>query len=69
MIVYDRLWKTMEQKRINTYVLREKYGIDSQTIRRLKNNQNVTMRTLDKLCDILQCSLEDIVEDRSNVEQ
>ncbi|MCI9414943.1 MAG: helix-turn-helix transcriptional regulator [Clostridiales bacterium] len=69
MIVYDRLWKTMEQKRINTYVLREKYGIDSQTIRRLKNNQNVTMRTLDKLCDILQCSLEDIVEYRSNDEQ
>ena len=66
MIVYDRLWKTMEQKGVNTYTLREKCGIDSQTIRRLKNNQNVTMRTLDKLCEILQCSLEDIVEYRSS---
>lgn len=62
MIRFDRLWKTMEERNISTYYLREKSGIDSKTIRRLKNNENIETKTLDKLCSVLKCSLEDIVE-------
>lgn len=62
MIVFDKLWKTMELKGISTYVLREKCGIDSKTIRRLKANENIETKTLDKLCDALECKIEDIVE-------
>ncbi len=62
MIVFDRLWKTMRDKNISTYVLREKCGIDSKTVRRLKANENVETKTLDKLCEVLQCGLEDIAE-------
>ena len=35
MIIFDRLWETMEKKGITTYMLREKCGIDSKTVRRL----------------------------------
>ena len=62
MIQFDRLWKTMEQKNITTYQLREQCGIDSKTIRRLKANENMETKTLDKLCAALQCKLEDIAE-------
>ena len=62
MIVYDRLWKTMRKKGVSTYTLREKCGIDSKTIRRLKANENIETKTLDKLCAALSCELEDIAE-------
>ena len=62
MIKFDRLWKTMERRGMTTYRLREQCGIDSKTIRRLKANENMETKTLDKLCAALQCKLEDIAE-------
>ncbi|MBQ9963542.1 MAG: helix-turn-helix transcriptional regulator [Clostridia bacterium] len=62
MIKFDRLWETMKQKGVSTYSLREKSGIDSKTVRRLRANENIETKTLDKLCAALQCNLEDIAE-------
>jgi len=62
MIVFDKLWITMKQKGFSTYKLREKCGIDSKTIRRLKANENIETKTIDKLCTALNCSIEDIAE-------
>jgi len=66
MIIFDKLWKTMKQKGVSTYQLREKCGIDSKTIRRLKANENIETKTLDKLCTALDCKLEDIAEFKHN---
>ena len=62
MICFDRLWKTMEQKNISTYQLRERCGIDSKTVRRLKANDNMETKTLNKLCAFLNCQLDEIAE-------
>ena len=62
MIKFDRLWKTMEKRNISTYYLREKSGIDSKTVRRLKNNENIETKTIDKLCKALDCDINDILE-------
>lgn len=62
MIKFDKLWKIMEERNISTYYLREKAGIDSKTVRRLKANENIETKTLDKLCAALNCKLEDIAE-------
>lgn len=62
MIRFDKLWQTMDKKNISTYQLREQCGIDSKTIRRLRANENMETKTLDKLCTILDCRLEDIAE-------
>lgn len=62
MIVFDRLWKTMKDRGMSTYQLRERCGIDSKTIRRLRANENIETKTLDKLCAALSCKLEDIAE-------
>lgn len=62
MIVFDRLWITMENQGVSTYFLREQAGIDSKTIRRLRANDNMETKTLNKLCAALSCKLEDIAE-------
>ena len=62
MITFERLLVTMEKRGISTYQLRERCGIDSKTIRRLRANENIETKTLDKLCTALSCRLEDIAE-------
>ena len=62
MICYKPLWKTLQKKNVTTYWLREQCGIDSKTIRRLKANENIQTKTLNKLCKALNCRLEDIAE-------
>lgn len=62
MIVFDRLWDVMKEKGISTYQLRERCGIDSKTVRRLRANDNMETKTLNKLCEILDCHLEEIAE-------
>ena len=62
VIIFDRLWDTMKEKNVSTYYLREKCDIDSKTIRRLRANENIETKTLDKLCSVLKCKLEDIAE-------
>ena len=62
MIVFDKLFYLMQQKGVSTYQLREKCGIDSKTVRRLKANDNMETKTLNKLCTVLDCKVEDIME-------
>ncbi len=61
MIVYDKLWETMRKKGVSTYTLRERCGIDSKTIRRLRANENVETKTVDRLCTALNCRVEDVL--------
>ena len=61
MIVYNRLWKTMALKGVTQYKLITN-GISHSTLSRLKKNQTVNTDTLDKLCIILKCNIEGIVE-------
>lgn len=60
MIQYDPLWQTMKQKGITQYALIQA-GVDRRTLDWLKKNKNITMLTLEKLCDILDCTPNDIV--------
>ena len=62
MIIFDKLWIKMKEKGVSTYKLREECGIDSKTVRRLKANDNIETKTLDKLCAALDCKIEDIAE-------
>ena len=61
MISYDPLWKTMESKNITTYTLIYKHGINSRTINNLKHNKGITVYTIERLCDILDCTPNDIL--------
>lgn len=62
MIVYDRLWKTMKQRGISQYRLIKDFQISTGQLDRLRKNENVNVYTLNQLCKILNCKLEDIAE-------
>lgn len=51
----------MENQKVSQYKLLQS-GIDNKTLDRLKKNQNITLATLEKLCNILECTPNDIVE-------
>ena len=62
MISYEPLWETMRKRGATTYTLQVKGQISSSTIRRLKANESVSTNTLEALCKILDCTLNDIIE-------
>lgn len=61
MISYDPLWKTMQAREVTTYDLIYKQGMSANTIHRLRHGRNVSTKTLDELCEILQCDVSDII--------
>ena len=62
MISYSPLWDTMKAKGISTYRLIYQYGFSRGTLDSLKQGRNITLRTLNDLCTILDCRVEDIIE-------
>ena len=61
LISYDKLWVTMKEKNINQYTLIKDYHISAGQLSRLRKNSYVSTHTIDMLCDILDCNVEDIM--------
>lgn len=62
MVSYDRLWETMEKRKISQYRLIKEFGLSSGQMSRLKKNTYVSTHTLETLCRILNCRIEDVME-------
>lgn len=62
LIVYDPLWATMKLKGITTYTLIKEFSFSRGTLDSLKHNRNISTATLNDLCKILGCRVEDILE-------
>ncbi|MDD6405046.1 MAG: helix-turn-helix transcriptional regulator [Clostridiales bacterium] len=60
MISYEPLWKTLKEKGITQYQLINTYKISAGQLSRLRSNNHVSTHTLDRLCEILDCNLEDV---------
>ena len=61
VISYEPLWNTMKKNRVSQYKLLQS-GINNRTLNALKNNRNITVMTLERLCRILNCTPNDIVK-------
>jgi len=59
---YERLSKQTLKRKINKTALRDIAGITNSTLSRLSKNETVSMDTLARICEALQCGLEDVVE-------
>ena len=64
VISYDKLWKLMIDKKINKTQLSEKAGITTNAMAKLGKNESVQLEILVKICNVLKCEIEDIVEIR-----
>ncbi len=60
IISYEPMWKTMKRKGISQYKLLKR-GIDHRTLNTLKHGGNITMRTLENICRILDCEAGEVV--------
>ncbi len=61
MISYEPMWKTMEKKNITQYRLLQG-GLDNKTLHKIKQNRNITLQTLEKICIILRCKPNDVIK-------
>ena len=61
MVRYDKLWMTMREKGITKYRLTQEYHFSKALIHKLMHNQIVSLYTIDRLWNILDCNVEDVV--------
>lgn len=61
MISYEPFWETLKRKNISQYQLINIYHISAGQLSRMRSNSHISTHTLDILCEILDCSINDIV--------
>ncbi len=59
---YDSLWKILENKGMSKEDLKRATGMSSATIAKLSKNENINMKSLEKICEVLNCEVQDIIE-------
>lgn len=62
MISYAPMWETMSKKGATTYTLRFKGGISGATVQRIQHNESISTNTIDALCKILKCRVDEVIE-------
>lgn len=62
MIDYSPFWETLERSDENWYTLTSKHHLSHSTLHRLKHNKDVSTKTLNDLCRILNCRLEEVAQ-------
>jgi putative transcriptional regulator len=62
MITYDPFFKTLSRKRITTYKLINEFGFSKGTLDSLRQNKNITMETLNNICNLLDCEVDDVIK-------
>lgn len=60
MIDYTPFWRTLEKSEENWYTLTNKHHVSHSTLSRLKHNKDISMKTVNDLCRILKCTIQDI---------
>ena len=61
IISYNPMWDTMKKRGVSQYKLLNS-GIDNKTLDSIKKGKNITLSTLEKLCVIIGCTPNEIVE-------
>ena len=61
MITYEPFWNTLKTKNITQYKMIKEYNVSAGQLSRMRANQNISTHTIDILCDILDCRVEDII--------
>ena len=61
-ILYNNLWKTLIDKKINKRELCKKVGISSSTVAKMVKGESVTLTIIERICKELECEIKDVVE-------
>lgn len=66
MVSYDKLWKLLIDKHMSKTELRIRAGLTTSALAQLGKNEYVSLKTIEKICSILDCDIADVVELRKN---
>ncbi len=69
MIIYTPLWETMKKKGITKYYLKTYCDVNNNTLHKLRHNQPLNIVTIEKLCEILDCNVADIMTYDKNIKR
>ena len=61
MIIYDIFWETMKKKNMSQYKLIKDYHVSAGQLSRLRANAPISTHTIDMLCEILDCKVDEII--------
>ena len=61
-VSYNKLWKKLIDLDMSKTELREKTGISTKTLAKLSKNENVTTNVLVKVCQVLECNIDEIMD-------
>lgn len=61
-ISYNKLWKLLIDRNMTKTELRKKAGLTTNVIAKMGKNQSVQLETLYKICEVLECNLDDVSE-------
>lgn len=61
MIIYDKFWETLKSSKESTYTLIKDHRISSSTLDKLRKNKPINTTTINDICRILKCNVEDIL--------
>lgn len=68
-VKYDRLFHLLIDRKITNAQLAEKAGVSANIITRLKRNQCLSLETIERLCNTLNCGVDEILEFYSDLEE
>ena len=60
--VYDKLWDLLKERGMSKSDLRDKIGSSQTTMVNMGNNVNVSLNIIDRICQVLFCTPDDIME-------
>lgn len=68
MISYEPFWNTLKIKGTSQYTLINKYGISAGQLSRIRKGGSITTSTINRLCEILDCEIQDIIKYTKDIE-
>lgn len=61
-VIYDKLWKLLQEKNMKRIEMQRKAGISGNILARMGRNEYISMESVEKICCVLHCSTDDILE-------
>ena len=61
-VTYEKLWKLLKEKNMKKIEMQRKAGISGNILARMGKNQYISMESVEKICYVLNCRTDDILE-------
>lgn len=61
-VIYEKLWKLLKEKNMKKIEMQRKAGISGNILSRMGKNKYISMESVEKICYVLNCRIDDILE-------